>query len=475
MKIRSPELILFKHFRRRKRKFQQGKGRDEMPSDSDSTAVLIIISSAIALFCLVLYGIASAGQVAIERANEKRLETLYEKKPGKLKRALRHIETTQRFMATTSLLRMLCMGIPAVALCIGIGPLIASMIPLSGLWPMLISDAVVLFLMSNIWLFFASLLPRKVAANHPEKTLGRTMGIINVFAVLLRPMTAIWGGLSNAILRAAGLDPHLEDQPVTEEQIMRLVDESEEDGEIAGVEADMIENIFDFNDTMASEIMTHRIDVTAVEDTAKIQDVVKLSVDRGYSRIPVYHGTIDTIIGVVYVKDLLRFIGKQLSRNIPITRVMRKPHLVPVSREVNKLFAEMTERRFQFAVLIDEYGGTAGIVTMEDILESIVGSIQDEYDNEKEDIMRLSENVFTVDGSTPVDEISDLLEKEIPEGDYDTIAGFVVDRLGNLPDADENPSVMFENVKLHVLEVEDNRIEKIMIEILEKKEQGEEE
>lgn len=435
-------------------------------SDPDGT-ISIMAAGIIAFVSLLLYGIFSGAQVALERSNERKLQELYSKRPKKQKKALRHLERPQRFFSTVALVRLISTMVPAVCLCVSITPMLAGAFASGGapaLWQTLLAGAVVLAATLCVWLFLGNLIPRKLAANTPEKTLVQTMGIVNVAAVILRPVTIVFTAISNGIVTAMGKDPHMEDTPVTEEEILRLVDESEEDGEIAGVEADMIENIFDFNDKNVSEIMTHRMDVVAVEDTASVQDVVVAAVEHGYSRIPVYHDDVDVIIGVVYVKDLLKFIGKPLSRNISVKAMMRKPYLVPESKAINELFTEMTERKFQFAVLIDEYGGTAGIVTMEDILESIVGSIQDEYDNEEESIFQLSDTMFTVDGGTSVDEVSELLDMELPEGDYDTIAGMVVEMLGNIPDANEFPSVMIQNVEFQVLEFGENRIEKILIE-----------
>jgi putative hemolysin len=435
-------------------------------SDPDGT-ISVMAAVVIAVVGLLLYGIFSGAQVALERSKEKKLQSLYGDRPQKQRKALYHLEHPQRFYATVAVVRLLATMAPAVGLCVSITPLLERCFAGDGavlLWHTVLSGAIVLSATICIWLFVGNLLPRKLAANLPEKTLVRTMGLVNVAAVVLRPVTAVFTAISNGIVSLMGKDPHMEDVPVTEEEILRMVDESEEDGEIAGVEADMIENIFDFNDTNVSEIMTHRMDVVAVADTASVQDVVAMAVTHGYSRVPVYHGDIDAIIGVVYVKDLLKFIGKPLSRNIKAKALMRKPYLVPESKPVNQLFTEMTERKFQFAVLIDEYGGTAGIVTMEDILESIVGSIQDEYDNEEESVFRLSDTMFTVDGATSVDEVAELLQMELPEGDYDTIAGMVVEMLGNIPDEGEFPSVMVDNVEFQVLEFEDNRIAKILVE-----------
>ncbi|MDD5953042.1 MAG: hemolysin family protein [Oscillospiraceae bacterium] len=435
-------------------------------SDPDGT-ISLMAACVISIVGLLLYGVFSGAQAALERTNERKLTELLERRPDRLEKALSHLERPQRFLATTALVRMITAMVPAVCMAMALTPVLSGAFAGDGPvqpWQSWLALAIVLAGMICLWLFLGNLIPRKLAANTPEKSLVHTMAIVNGAAILLRPVTVVFTGISNAIVSLMGKDPHLEDKPVTEEEIMRMIDESEEDGEIAGVEADMIGNIFDFNDKSVSEIMTHRMDVVAVEDTASIQDVVKTAVEHGYSRIPVYHDDIDTIIGVVYVKDLLNFIGKPLSRNISVKALMRKPYLVPESKALNELFTEMTERKTQFAVLIDEYGGTEGIVTMEDILESIVGNIQDEYDNEEASVVRLSDTLFAVDGAMPVDEVSELLEMELPEGDYDTIAGMVVEMLGNIPDENEFPSVMVDNVEFQVLEFRDNRIEKVLIE-----------
>lgn len=436
-----------------------------MSPDPDGT--ILLIACVVSFFCLLLYGVFSAAQVAMERVNDKKLAADYSDRPVKREKVLRHMERPQWFLSTVALVRLITSALPAVCLCATLAPLLAqafSVFPFPLTVNKILATAVILAAMLCVWLFLGNLIPRKLAANTPEKTLMRTMGMVNVAAVLLRPVTFVFTAISNGIVRAMGKDPNLEDKPITEEEIRRLVDESEEGGEIAEIEADMIDKIFDFHDRTVSKIMTHRTNLEAVEDTACIQDVVNLSVEKGHSRIPVYHGDLDTIVGIVYVKDLLKFIGRPLTHKIKVTQVMRKPYLVPESKAVNELFEEMTEKRIQIAVVIDEYGGTNGIVTMEDILESIVGKIQDEYDHEEDGILQISDTIYRVDGSTPVDEVEELLEMELPKGDYNTIAGMVVEMLGNVPDVDETPSVMVENVEFRVLEFEENQIEKILIE-----------
>lgn len=243
-----------------------------------------------------------------------------------------------------------------------------------------------------------------------------------------------------------------------------MVDAGEEKGVIGENAKDMISNIFDFSDTTVVEVMTHRTDIHAVEDTSSVQDVVHLSMKEGCSRIPVYHEDLDTVVGILYVKDLLRFVVPEASPNVPITQLMRPAYFIPEGKKCSDLFKEMTERKVQIAIIVDEYGGTEGLITMEDLLESIVGNIQDEYDHEEEEIRKLAENKFTVDGVTPIDEIEDLVGVELPETEYDTIAGLMMERLGRVPSPGEHPSVTIPPLTLTVGAVSDRRITKILIE-----------
>ena len=219
--------------------------------------------------------------------------------------------------------------------------------------------------------------------------------------------------------------------------------------------------------------MTHRTDMVAAEDTDSLKDVVKLSIDEGYSRIPIFHEDPDNIIGILYIKDLLKYITTSLPKDKTPKDVMRKAYYVPFSKNCGELFNEMGEKRVQMAVVVDEYGGMAGIVTMEDLLEAIVGNIQDEYDNEDEEIVAVNDRLFTVDGTTNIEEINELVGDVIPEGDYETIGGFMISRLGYLPKNGGMDVVEYENLKLTILNVEDRRIGKVRVEVLPKEEDEE--
>ena len=255
----------------------------------------------------------------------------------------------------------------------------------------------------------------------------------------------------------------------TEEEIKQLVDEDENVGELEVSQRQMINNIFEFDDLTAGDIMTHRTDIEAVNSDASLADAAASAIKEGFSRIPVYNDDLDNIAGIIYVKDLLKFIGTKISADENLKDYIRSPLFVPETIACGKLFARMTETRIQLAIVVDEYGGTAGLVTMEDILESIVGNIQDEYDDEEEEIEQIDEYTYTFDGATDIEDVSEILGITIPDGDYDTVAGFVINLLGFLPTGkEENPiSIRFENITFTVLKAEDRRIELVKAEISE--------
>ena len=248
-----------------------------------------------------------------------------------------------------------------------------------------------------------------------------------------------------------------------EEEILSLVEEGQEKGVIGDSTKNIIENVFDFDDTVASEIMTHRTEVTAIENTASLSEIVDTAIESGYSRIPVYKGDIDTVVGVLYVKDLLPFVGAKVE-GFDLSKIVRDVMFVPKTKNCSELFTEMTKKRVQMAIVVDEYGGTEGLITLEDLIEDILGNIRDEYDNEEDEVKKLSENRFTVEGSASIEDIAKELELTLPETDCDTVAGFILENLGRIPDDGETPEVKLDGVTFKIDKIEERRILSVTIE-----------
>lgn len=228
----------------------------------------------------------------------------------------------------------------------------------------------------------------------------------------------------------------------------------------------MIENIFNFDDTCAGEIMTHRKDVVACEENEPFEQVVDKIIKSGYSRIPVYHEDTDNIIGILYAKDLLKFVFKEIPKDFTLTNITRDVFYIPSSKKCSELFAEMVAEKKQIAIVVDEYGGTDGIVSLEDLIEFIMGNIQDEFDNEDNEAHRITERIYSIDGSTGLDEVNQLIGCNLPTNKFDTVAGLILDKLGKIPADGECPVAEMYGVKFTVAEVEKRRIVKVLVELM---------
>ncbi len=282
-------------------------------------------------------------------------------------------------------------------------------------------------------------------------------------------LVALNKGITKLLKKALGSDYIA----VTEDEVLDLVnalaqtpDDDGSENVIEESSAQMINNIFEFKDMNAGDVMTHRTNIVGVDMSVALDDLIYLALDMGFSRIPVYEGSIDKIVGIVIVKDLLCLIGKDRDAldNFNVKDFIRDVIFIPESCPCSDTFKSLTSLKSGMAVVADEYGGTAGIVTLEDIIEAVMGNIQDEYDDEKSEIVKIGDDQYDIDGEADPDEVFDLFGVELPEEhEYETIAGFVTDKLGYIPEGDEiaPPSVEYEGVKLVVLQVEDRCILKI--------------
>ncbi|MCR5817111.1 MAG: hemolysin family protein [Ruminococcus sp.] len=290
-------------------------------------------------------------------------------------------------------------------------------------------------------------------------------GLYKVLMIILAPFSATVGGVSGFVLKKSGITDISGDEPVSEEDILQLVDAVNDSGDIDENQAEMITNIFEFDDLEAKDVMTHRIDITGIERSSPLSEAVELAISEGFSRLPVYDGTIDSLCGVIYSKDLLRISFEKKLDSYTAGDVCREISFVPESIKCGELFEQMSASKAQIAALVDEYGGTAGIVTMEDLIEAIVGSIEDEFDeNETRDIISLDNGSFDVLGTARPDEVMEALgvETEIPE-EFDTIGGFVIDKLGFIPSSTQKPTVKWNEIKFTVLRADETKIEKLRI------------
>ncbi|MCI7767602.1 MAG: hemolysin family protein [Oscillospiraceae bacterium] len=410
--------------------------------------------------CAVLTGIRlfyGCAEAAADELGEARIKGFEEENGGK-QTLFRLFKDQGRFFAVFSVHKLFnSMLIGAIYAYFFVSPLIIGAV--GGNLPAAWLIIAVSFLLTALILRFAgSDLPRILMRDDTaEKFAVSSAGAVRFLYYLMSPVTELSAAVSSLFGRNRG-----DEDAVTEEEILMMVDAGNETGVIESSEKEMINNVFEFHELTVSDVMTHRTDIVAVSADSPISEVVYTAIKSGFSRIPVYKDSVDHIEGMIYVKDLLCLIGTQSSEGVTVSRFLRDAEFVPESCLCGDLFKMFTEKKQQIAVAVDEYGGTAGLVTMEDLVESIVGSIQDEYDNETEDISKISDDTFIVKGTADPADVLEALDEPLPEDcRYDTMSGFITDLLGRIPEDGETPSVSYKGIDFTVLLTEDMRIVRI--------------
>lgn len=430
-----------------------------------------IILKVVLLFALILVNAFFAmSEMAIVTLNDSKMEKMADEGHKKAKKVLRLTEDSSRFLSTiqvgVTLAGFLTSAVAATSFSSILTAWLTDIFNISdgsvkGLIASL-SLILITILISYFSLVLGELLPKRIAMHNPESISFRVVGILLFFKAIMRPIVALLSASTNGMLRLFGINPKDTPQAVTEEEIRMLVDVGEEKGVIEESQKEMINNIFEFDDIVAADVMTHRTDVVAIDINDSFTTVLKTVMEEGYSRIPVYDDDLDDIKGVLYVKDLLKFVGQDLPKR-GVSKLMRKAYFVPESKKCGELFAEMTEKRIQLAIVSDEYGGFAGIVTIEDLLESIVGNMQDEYDDEEEEFEKLNDTTYTIDGVTDIEEVEEELGIKLPQGEYDTVAGMIMSILGRIPEENETPTVEVAGCEFTVESINERRIERVKI------------
>jgi len=309
-------------------------------------------------------------------------------------------------------------------------------------------------------LIFGEISPKTLATIHSEKLALNYAGTIIFLMRILTPVIFLVNNLSLLFLRLMRVDPSAKMNTMTEHELRTILDVSHEDGVIESEERQMIYNVFDFGDSLAKDIMVPRVDMVFVNVNSTYQEVITIFKEEKFTRLPVYEGTTDNVIGVIIIKDLIFY---DVSREFNIRDIMREPHFTYEYKKTSELMLEMRQDFINFTIVLDEYGATAGLVTLEDLLEEIVGEIRDEYDKDEEDLIRqINDREFIVEGSMKLDDLNDALNLDLESEDYDSIGGYIIERLDHLPGTGE--SVVSDNeIKLVVDAVEKNRIDKVHI------------
>ena len=312
-------------------------------------------------------------------------------------------------------------------------------------------------LLTLLILIFGEISPKTLATVHADKLALSYAGIILLIMRILTPVIFLTNQLSGLVLKLLKVDPNDHRDVMTENELRTYVDVSHEDGVIEQEEKQMIYNVFDFGDTQAKDIMVPRVDMASVEVNASYQEVLNLFKTEKFTRLPVYEDSVDNVIGVLNIKDLLFHTGEVFS----IRSLMREPYFTYEYKKTSELMEEMRQASINFTIVLDEYGATAGLITLEDLLEEIVGEIRDEYDKDEENlIQKISDKEYLIEGSMKLDDVNDALDLSLHSEDYDSLGGLIIENLDHLPGVGEEITTD-DRIRLVVDSVDKNRIDKV--------------
>ena len=321
----------------------------------------------------------------------------------------------------------------------------------------------------------SDILPKKLAAQSSERVSVGLIGFQKFIYYITLPFVWFCRGIANVILRIMGKDTNVDDSYFSEDKVMSMLDRGQESGEIKEEGRKMIDSIFEFDDLLAYEIMTPRTDVFMIDLEDDRSEYFEELMELTHSRIPVYKGDPDNVVGILHIKDYLYNATKKGFDNVDIKKLLRPAYFVPETKNIDALFRELQKEKQHLAILIDEYGGISGIVSVEDIIEQIVGDIDDEFDEEDRIIEKVDDTTFIVDGNVYLDDLEEETDIELESESSETVGGFLIDLMGEIPRQNvKYAPVDYEDYRFTIMSVKDRRIEKLKIEVIEREEDGDE-
>ena len=420
----------------------------------------------ILIILVLINAFFAASEIAFISLNDAKIDIEAKDGNKKAKKIKKMLENPSKFLATIQIgitfAGFLSSAFAADNFAGDLAPILYSWMPVISIvaWNK-IAIIIITIILSYFTLIFGELVPKRLAMKYSEKIAYGSVGIIRAISIIMSPFVKFLTFSTNIVSKIFGVSEN-EEETVTEEEIRMMVDVGEEKGTIDEEEKTMINNVFEFNDKIVSEIMIPRTEIYAVDMNLSISEAIEEMTeneDFRYSRIVVYDENIDDVKGIVYLKDIL-LSGK--NKNTKIKNLVKEAYFVPDTKPVNELFEELRRNRKQIAIAVDEYGGTSGLVTMEDILEEIVGEIYDEYDEVEDIYQEIDENTFILSGSMAIYEVEGLLNIEIEDGDYDTLSGYLIEELGRIPSEKEKKIVVeTPDITYKIEEIKDKRITRV--------------
>jgi len=418
---------------------------------------------------VMLNAFFAASEIALISLNDNKIRMLAEKGDKKARLVMNLLDEPSRFLATIQIGITLAGFLASAFASENFADPVVKLIKMSGIaipenWLKTIAMILITIILSYFTLVLGELVPKRLAMKKAEPIAFFAVGMLNHLSSITSPFVKLLTLSTNFFVRLLGFDPNEEDEEVTEEEIRMMVDIGQEKGAIHEIEKLMINNIFEFNNKTVGQIMTHRIDMSALPVEADLNAVIAFVNSEKYSRIPVYQDSLDNIIGVLYSRDLIGILSDDKKReDFELRQMIKPPYFVAESKRTDELFRELQRKNTHIAIIIDEYGGTAGMVTIEDLIEEIVGNIFDEYDEEEKDFDKLDEHTVMINGSVSLDAVEDYLQVKLPTEEYETLSGFLIGHLGRIPLRTEKPTIEYDGLVFQVEKVEEKRVSLVKV------------
>ncbi|WP_338025778.1 hemolysin family protein [Clostridium rhizosphaerae] len=427
---------------------------------------ILLLQIIIVVILIGINAFFAAAEISVISLREMTLEKKASEGDKKAEQLLSIIREPSKFLATIQVGVTLASFFTSASAAVGLskvleGLLIKSNVEFLVRFASTISFVFITILISFLSLLFGELIPKRLALRKSELIASMSVGVIKVIDIIAKPLVIALTKATNFFVNLIYGSESEDVEQITEEEIRMMINVGEERGIFRKAETEMINSIFQFDDTTVSDVMTPRPDIVALDIESSFDETLKIIIEEKYSRIPIYEGSIDNIIGILYTKDIIDYMAFNSEQDeFSLKNFIKEPYFVTEYMKIDKLLKEMQKRSMHISIVIDEYGTTAGLITIEDMLEEIVGNIYDEYDEMEEEIAIKGENEFEVDGGINMSELNELLESNYEEN-YDTVSGLMLDYFGRFPKKGE--CIIIEDYKFTILEVENRRIKKILV------------
>ncbi|MCL2391761.1 MAG: hemolysin family protein [Oscillospiraceae bacterium] len=430
----------------------------------------MLLSVTILILLILISGVLSSLEIALSSSNRNKVKMMAESGDKRAIRLLNTIDEPNNFFATTQLyITFIAFFSGAYAANSFTDPLVHWMltvgIPVSEQVVEPLVFVIITAILTYFALIFGELVPKRIAMQYAIPFAKRALPFLSILSIIAFPFVKILSTSAKLVLKIIGIKDDSPEEDITKEEIRIMMESSSDHGHIAEAEHGMIENIFDLDKLTAGDICRHRIDVVALPIDSDFKSVVEVLTAENYTRVPVYEESLDNVLGILHSKDVLHYVlSNPKQSDFDLRKLLREAYFAPLSKRADELFQEMRDEHTYMAVVIDEYGGTMGIVTMEDLVELIVGNIHDEYDDDElPDITEIGEHSYRILGTTGLEAVAEHLDVVLPTEEYDTLSGFLVGQLGYIPTEDEHPEMTYEGISFKVESIQEKRIAEVVV------------